>query len=142
MTALNRLFDKLPADIAQLLARLLAGLVFFRSGLAKIDGFAVKDTTFLLFEDQFALPLIPPEAAAYMATAAEFTLPLLLWVGLFSRIAATGLLIMTLVIQVFVYPGSYETHGLWAVALLLVMTFGPGRLSLDYLLGWDRGRGA
>ena len=140
MAALNRLFDYLPADIAQLLARVIVGLVFWRSGLTKIDGFGLADNTIFLFEAEYNVPLLPPALAAYMATAAELALPLLLFVGLFSRFAATGLFLMTLVIQLFVYPSAYMTHGLWAVGLLLIMTFGPGRLSLDHVLGWEPGR--
>lgn len=140
MAALTRLFNLLPADIAQLLARIVVGLVFWRSGLTKIDGFGLSDSAISLFENEYNLPLIPPETAAYMATAAELALPLLLWAGLLSRFAATGLFVMTLVIQLFVYPSAYITHGLWAIGLLLIMTYGPGRLSLDHLLSWDKGR--
>ena len=142
MAALTRLFNLLPIEIAQLLARIVVGLVFWRSGLTKIDGFGLADSTISLFENEYNLPLISPELAAYMGTAAELSLPLLLWLGLLSRFAATGLFIMTLVIQLFVYPSAYITHGLWAVGLLLIMTYGPGRLSLDHLLGWDKGREA
>ena len=138
MAALNRLFDYLPPEIAQLLARIVVGLVFWRSGLTKIDGFGLAENTVFLFEEEYKVPLLPPEIAAYLATAAELALPLLLWAGLLSRFAATGLFLMTLVIQLFVYPSAYMTHGLWAIGLLLIMTFGPGRLSLDYLLGWER----
>jgi len=138
MAALFRLYDYLPADVVQLLARVLMGWIFFRSGLGNIDGFGLNETAFLLFQNEFNLPLIPPDVAAYMATAGELFLPPLLWMGLFARFAATGLFIMTMVIEIFVYPAAYETHGLWSIGLLLIMTFGPGRLSLDYLFGWDK----
>jgi len=137
MKAVNRLFEYIPAWIVQLLARVVVGLVFFKSGLTKIDGFSIAPSTFVLFENEYQVPLIPPDIAAYMATAAELTMPLLLWVGLFSRLAATPLLIMTIVIEIFVYPLAYETHGLWATALLLIMIWGPGKVSLDYLLGFE-----
>jgi putative oxidoreductase len=114
------------------------GWIFFRSGLGNIDGFGLNETAFVLFENEFKLPFIAPVPAAYMATAGELFLPPLLWLGLFTRFAATGLLIMTLIIEIFVYPAAYETHGLWSIGLLLIMTFGPGRLSLDHLLGWEK----
>jgi len=137
MKAINRLFEYIPAWIVQLLARVIVGIVFFKSGLTKIDGFSIAPSTFVLFENEYQVPLIPPDIAAYMATAAELTMPLLLWAGLFSRLAATPLLIMTIVIETFVYPLAYETHGLWATALLLIMIWGPGKVSLDYLLGFE-----
>lgn len=139
MDQLMRLFRLMPESLVALFARVMIGLVFFRSGLTKIDGFSIKDSTFFLFANEYKLPLIPPDIAAYMGTAAELALPLALWAGLMSRFAATGLFIMTLVIQIFVYPSAYMTHGLWAIPLLLIMTFGPGKISLDYLLGIDRG---
>jgi putative oxidoreductase len=79
--------------------------------------------------------------AAYMATAAEIVCPVLLWLGLGTRVAAAVLLGMTLVIQTFVYPNAYVTHGLWAIALLLLMKHGPGKASLDWLI-WGRNRSA
>ncbi len=58
--------------------------------------------------------------------------------GLFTRLSAFALLMMTAVIQTFVYPGAWVTHGLWAATFLTVIAFGPGRLSLDHPLGLDR----
>lgn len=128
------LYDRIPLLAIALLARIIIGLVFFRSGLTKIDGFALRDATFFLFESEYHVPLLPPVLTAYMATAAELTMPILLWLGLGARFAATALLGMTLVIQTFVYPDAYMTHGLWAIALLLIMKYGAGPLSLDYLI--------
>jgi putative oxidoreductase len=65
--------------------------------------------------------------------SAELTLPLLLFAGLFTRFAALALLIMTLVIEIFVYPNAFDTHGVWAVALLFLMKYGPGALSADHI---------
>jgi putative oxidoreductase len=87
-----------------------------------------------LFEKTYKVPVIPPEIAAYMAATAEHIFPLLLWAGLATRLSATALLMMTLVIQIFVYPNAYVTHGLWAIGLLYLMKYGPGRLSLDHLI--------
>ncbi len=137
MKAINRLFEYIPADIVQLLARIVVGIVFFKSGLTKIDGFSISESTFALFENIYQVPIIPPDLAAYIATASELAMPLLLWVGLFSRFAALPLLGMTIVIEAFVFPLAYETHGLWATALLLIMIYGPGKISLDYLLGFE-----
>lgn len=131
--ALN-LYDRIPLLVIALLARVIIGLVFFRSGLTKIDGFALRDATFFLFESEYRVPLLPPVLAAYMATTAELTMPILIWLGLGTRFAATALLGMTLVIQTFVYPDAYMTHGLWAIALLFLMKYGAGSISLDHLV--------
>ena len=134
IAALIRLYEKIPGDIVAILARVIIGLVFWNSGRTKVDGFAIKDTTFFLFQEEYKVPLIPPDIAAYMATLSEHIFPILLWLGLAARFSATALLIMTLVIQTFVYPEAYVTHGLWAVALLFIMMNGPGVLSIDHLL--------
>ena len=131
------LFGRIPFDLIALLARICVGTVFLRSGLLKVKGWSAG-TTLALFETEYPLPVIPPEIAAYMATAAELSLPILLFAGFLTRFAALGLLIMTLVIQIFVYPNAFDTHGTWAVAFLLLMKYGAGRLSLDYLLFGDR----
>lgn len=120
--------------IAQLLARLVIAWVFWRSGRTKVEGFALKDSTFFLFEHEYQVPLLSPELAAYMATFAEHLFPVLLILGLATRFSALALLGMTLVIQLFVYPEAWVTHGLWAVALLLLMARGAGVLSLDALI--------
>ena len=124
------LFEKIPHDLIALIARIAVGTVFFRSGLLKLEGWKEGNTLFL-FQEEYKLPLIPPEIAAYMATAAELTLPVLLFAGLFTRYAALSMLIMTLVIQVFVYPNAFDTHGVWAVCLLYLMKHGAGNLALD-----------
>lgn len=117
-----------------LLARIIIGLVFFKSGLTKIDGFVLKDATFFLFAEKYKVPLIPPVMAAYMATAAELSMPWFIWFGFAARFAALALLGMTAVIQTFVYPDAYMTHGLWAVALLMIVKHGAGALSVDHLI--------
>ena len=135
---LNRLGDLMPRDPVALAARVFPAAVFFQSGLTKIDGWRIADSTWFLFENLYALPLIPPVWAAVMATIAELVLPVLLVLGLLARISALGLLVMTVVIQVFVFPAAWVTHGLWAAALLVVIAHGPGRLSLDRVLRLDR----
>lgn len=125
----------IPQDVIAVLSRFILGTVFWLSGRTKVDGFELRSTTFYLFENTYKVPVIPPEIAAYMVTAAEHVFPLLLWAGLATRFSATALLLMTLVIQLFVYPEAYVTHGLWAIGLLYLMKYGPGRLSLDRLIG-------
>ena len=129
-----RLFEAIPATLILLLARIVVGLVFYNSGLTKVDGLSIKPATFFLFATEFKLPFLSPTIAAYMATIAELTLPWLLWAGLGTRFAASALFGMTLVIQIFVYPGAYVVHGLWAISLLLIMRFGAGAVSLDHLI--------
>ena len=131
------LFGRIPFDLIALLARICVGTVFLRSGLLKVKG-RTAGTTLALFESEYPLPVIPPEVAAYLATAAELSLPILLFAGFLTRFAALGLLIMTLVIQIFVYPNAFDTHGTLAVAFLLLMKYGAGRFSLDYLLFGDK----
>ncbi|MBU2581672.1 MAG: DoxX family protein [Alphaproteobacteria bacterium] len=134
ITRLIGVFEAFPLSLILLLARVVIGLVFFNSGLTKIDGFAIKDSTFFLFSMEYQVPLIPPVMAAYMATFAELSMPFLLWSGLGARFAALALLGMTAVIQIFVYPEAYVTHGLWAIALLIIVRFGAGFFSLDQLI--------
>jgi putative oxidoreductase len=136
----NAAADLIPYDLVALAARLFPAVVFWQSGQTKVEGFAIKDSTWFLFQDLYALPLIPPAWAAVMATVAEHVFPVLLVLGLLSRFSALALLAMTAVIQIFVFPEAWVTHGLWAAALLVIAAQGPGRLSLDHLLHLDRGR--
>ena len=129
-----RISERIPLALLLLLARIVIGLVFFQSGLTKIEGFSIKPGTFFLFAEEYKVPLVPANLLAYMATIVELVMPLLLWFGLGARFAAAVLLAMTAVIQIFVYPDAYVTHGLWAVALLLIMRYGAGMLSIDYFV--------
>lgn len=124
------LFGRIPHDIIAIVARISVGTIFLRSGLLKMERWA-DGTTLALFRDEYRVPLLPPEFAAYMATAAELALPPLLFIGLFTRFAALALLLMTLVIQLFVYPNAFDTHGIWAVSLLYLIKNGAGRLAVD-----------
>lgn len=127
------LFTRIPHDLIALVARISVGTVFLRSGLLKVEGWH-DGTTLALFRDEYGLPLIPPEIAAYLATAAELALPPLLIVGLMTRHAALALLGMTLVIQIFVYPNAFDTHGVWAVCFLYLMKHGAGSVAIDRVL--------
>lgn len=139
----NRLATRIPEDLVDLMLRVFPALVFWQSGQTKVEGLRIKDSTWFLFEQEYALPLIPSDMAAVMATVAEHLLPVLLILGLLTRLSALGLLTMTAVIQLFVYPDAWITHGLWMAALLALVAYGPGRWSADHLLGLDRsGRGS
>lgn len=120
-----------PDDLLALAARVAMAAVFFQSGQTKLDGWQVSDSAIALFTDEYRLPLLPPVLAAHLATAAEHLLPLLLVLGLATRLSALGLLAMTAVIQVFVYPQAWPTHLSWAVPLALLAGRGGGRWALD-----------
>ena len=131
---INRVFDRLGWDIPAFALRLFPAVVFFQSGRSKVEGLAIKDSTWFLFEQEYALPLIPSDWAAVLATLAEHALPVALVLGIATRLSALGLLGMTAVIQTFVYPEAWVTHGMWAACFLAIIARGPGRLSLDHLL--------
>ena len=127
----------LPLDLLLLVQRLGIAGVFFMSGRAKIaEGtwLTIDDSAFELFRTDYHLPFIPPVPAAYAATTAEHLFPVLLAFGLLTRISAGALLIMTAVIEIFVYPDAWPTHLSWAGLLLPLVALGGGKLSLDRLL--------
>ena len=124
----------LPIDLLLLVQRVGIAAIFFLSGRTKVEGvFTLSESTFYLFENDYALPLIPPVPAAYAATIAEHVFPILLVLGLLSRLSATALLGMALVIQLFVYPDAWPTHLSWAGLLLPIIAFGGGRFAVDRL---------
>jgi putative oxidoreductase len=125
-----------PIDLLLLVQRAAIATIFFLSGRTKVDGlFTLSETTFYLFENDYAgVPLLPPVQAAYAATIAEHVFPILLVLGLFTRLSATALLGMTLVIQVFIYPDAWPTHLSWAGLLLPLIAMGGGRFSADRLI--------
>lgn len=124
----------LPVDLLLLVQRLGIAAIFFLSGRTKVEGwFNLTDSTFELFRTEYALPFAPPVAAAYMATTAEHLFPILLVLGLLTRFSAGALLLMTLTIQLFVYPDAWSTHLSWAGLLLPIIAMGGGKLSLDRL---------
>ncbi|MGU7779190.1 DoxX family protein [Burkholderia sp. PU8-34] len=121
--------------------RVLIGLVFFQSGLTKIASWS---TTLVLFQSEYTVPLLPPAVAAYLGAAAELGFPIFLVLGLGTRYAAFGLFVFNIV-AVISYPGLGEVglmdHKYWGLFLLVTLLHGPGRLSLDYLIGRWLGRG-
>lgn len=165
-TAHQRLVDlaghPIAADSLALLGRLTLAGVFWRSMLTKVETvrlwsyqdvinghdvtryhwrlpalpLELKDSAVGLFRDEYALPVVPPELAAWMAMLAEFALPIALILGLFTRLSALALIGMTLVIQLLVYPEAWwSTHALWVSIAMGLVLYGPGRLALDNVLG-------
>lgn len=144
----------IPHSLIALLARFSIAAVFWKSGQTKIEGLKIdlvdgtfnpgwprlSDSAIDLFRDEYKVPLIPPDLAAPLVAAAEHMLPLLLLIGLATRASALGLLAMTAVIQIFVYPGAYPTHGVWAAVLLYLVARGPGAVSIDHWIARRWGR--
>ncbi|WP_293639189.1 DoxX family protein [Polaromonas sp.] len=130
----GRLTRLVPHDALALVNRVAIAAIFFMSGRTKVEGWlTVTDSAYSLFRDEYRLPLVPVEIAANAAAWAEHLFPLLLVLGLFTRLSALALLGMTLVIQVFVYPDAWPTHLSWAGLLLYLVGRGAGTLSLDRL---------
>ncbi|MBQ0921688.1 DoxX family protein [Hydrogenophaga aromaticivorans] len=135
----------LPNTLLAFVARFSIAAVFWKSGQTKIEGLAIdivsgeftlgiprlSDNAVFLFKEEYQLPLLPPDLGATLAALGEHILPLFILLGLATRLSALGLLGMTLVIQLFVYPDAYATHGTWAAVLLYLMAHGPGQLSID-----------
>ena len=136
---LARISERLtPAWLLPLLQRLGIAGVFFMSGRSKmVEGslFTLSDGTFYLFQTDYRLPFIAPVPAAYIAAASEHIFPILLVLGLFTRFSALALFIMTLTIEIFVYPDAWPTHLSWAAILIPLIGRGGGKLSLDRLFG-------
>ena len=123
--------ERIPLALIQLAMRIAVGAVFFNSGLLKINSweFAIK-----LFEDEYKVPFIDPAWAARLAAFNELTFPVLLVLGLATRLATLPLLGMILVIQTLVYPQAWVDHLLWGSILVFLLSRGPGAISLDALI--------
>jgi putative oxidoreductase len=125
----------LPMPLLLLVQRLGIAAIFFQSGRTKVEGwFTIPDTTYELFRYEYAGVPLPPELAAVMATIGEHVFPILLVLGLCTRLSALALLGMTLMIQIFVYPDAWPTHLSWAGLLLPLIALGGGKFALDRLL--------
>ncbi len=130
--------------IMLLMVRLALAGIFWRSGRTKVEEgslLTVSETTIFQFgDDPFnKVPLLPSELAAYLTTYAEHALPILLVIGLFTRISALALMGMTLVIQIFVFPEAWwQVHILWVALALVLIVRGGGGLSLDKILSGRR----
>lgn len=123
--------DRVPYAALAIPLRFAVATVFWNSGMVKI---ASWNTTLALFAEEYRVPLLPPELAAYMAAAIELTTPVMLVLGLLTRPAAALLLGMTIVIEIFVYPQAWPAHIQWAAMLLVLLCRGAGKLSIDYML--------
>lgn len=138
----NRVADRVEAiishDLLAMVARAAMAVVFFMSGRTKVaEGtwLTVSDNAYFLFAEEYKLPFLPSQVAAVMATYAEHFLPVLLVLGLFTRLSALGLLGMTAVIQIFVYPAAWPVHLLWLAPILYMIGRGGGALSVDRVFG-------
>lgn len=128
------LVSAVPDGLIALIARVGIAGIFWRSGQTKVHGFDVTESALYLFREEYQVPLLSPEVAAHLAAFAEHFFPVLLVLGLASRLSALALLGMTAVIQLFVYPDLWPDHAVWATALLIIIARGPGGLSLDRVI--------
>jgi putative oxidoreductase len=128
----HQLQQRVPDALLLLIARFGIASIFFLSGRTKVSGLlTITPGTYALFRSEYAVPLLSPTLAAHLATYSEHLCSVLLVLGLFTRVAAVALLVMTLVIQIFVYPDAWSTHLSWAGLLLLLVARGGGAWSLD-----------
>ena len=121
-----------PYDVIAVIARAATFSVFIRSGAQKLSDWS---STLLLFQNEYHTPVLPPLVAAYTATAMELGCSSLILVGLLTRVSTLLLLGMTATIQVFIYPDAWPTHIQWLAFMIVLVLRGPGRLSLDALIG-------
>ncbi len=135
--ALNSLYGRVLSAITPLIElalKLWVANAFFKSGLSKIQSF---DTTIMLFQYEYSVPLLSPTLAAYMGTAAELVLPVLLVIGLAGRYAALALFMFNIVAAISypdISPLGLSQHMLWGMALLMLTLYGPGKWSLDHFI--------
>ena len=122
---------RFPLSLLQLMMRVGVGSVFFKAGLLKYSSW---EFTIKLFQDEYKVPFLPPEIAARIATFQELTMPILLFLGLGTRLATLPLLGMISVIQTFVYPNAWTDHLTWGSILIFLLTRGPGVFSVDHLI--------
>jgi putative oxidoreductase len=122
-------------SLLSLAIRLWVGWQFFKAGMVKVSDWSA---TLALFHDEYHVPVLPPDLAAVMGASGELVFPVLLLVGVFSRPAAFGLFFVNLMAVIsypdlftFECPAGLKDHFCWAALLLVLVAFGPGRLSLD-----------
>lgn len=140
------LCQSIPHWFIAFVTRFSIAAVFWKSGQTKVQNFSIdlvdgvfriglpklSDSAVMLFREEYKMPA--PEVLAPFAAFAEHLFPFLILIGLATRFSAIALLVMTLVIQIFVYPGAYPLHGVWAAVLLYLIAYGPGILSVDHLV--------
>jgi putative oxidoreductase len=149
------LCERVPYSVVALACRVAAAIPFWRSGQSKLEGaeifgvkfelFSLKASKVYLFQEEFGFPEAIAPAAAQMAALGENLLPPLLIFGILTRLGAAGLLVMTAVIQFYVFPeellkpnGNWAMHLQWAAPLMVVLQRGPGALSIDAVIGRRR----
>lgn len=143
----DRLLSRVPQSLALLLARIAVAVPFWYSGLTRWSGTPlfsrIGDNTIAFFQDpEFGLnipyygkvPFPYPMEFAWMTGIAEIVLPILLVIGLLTRLSAFFLFVMTIVIEL-TFPSAWATHVLWGALALAIVVFGPGRFSLDWAMG-------
>jgi len=123
--------NAIPYSVIALIARAATFSVFFRSGTQKLSDWS---STLLLFQNEYHVPILAPNVAAYLAASLELGGSTLVLVGLFTRASVTALLGMTAVIEIFVYPMAWPDHIQWLAFMFILLARGPGRISLDALL--------
>lgn len=124
----------MASPVLDIVLRIWVAKIFFMSGLTKIQSW---DTTMMLFQYEYNVPILPPEIAAYLGTAAELTLPVLLLIGLISRPTALALFVFNIIAVISygdISPAGVNDHMMWGVMLAVTFFHGPGKLSLDYWL--------
>jgi putative oxidoreductase len=122
---------RFPLSIIQLAMRIGVGSVYFKAGLLKFNS---PESTVALFQSEYKVPLLDPALAAHLSTYVEIIFPVLLFLGLATRIATLPLLGEIAVIELFVYPLAWTDHLVWGSILLFLLTRGPGALSVDHLI--------
>lgn len=136
--AIAAISARVPEGLMLLFLRVAFAGVFWRSGRTKVEEgslFSISDTTYFLFREEYSGVPLPPDTAAVLATVSEHLFPILLVVGLFTRVSALALLAMTMVIQIFVYPEAWwQVHALWTAMALVLVVRGGGMFALDALL--------
>ena len=123
--------ESVPYSLLALPLRFAVATVFWNSATTKLANW---DATLQLFEDEYKVPLLPPDIAAHLGAAIELSTPVLLVLGFLTRPAALVLLGMTTIIEVFVYPQAWPTHIQWAAMLLVLLCRGGGNFSVDHWL--------
>lgn len=150
---INNIFGKITLCHLSVWARVAVAAIFWRSAMTKITlnedaanfsfgqvwqvitlKWEISDMTYMLFENEYDVPLISSNLAANMAILAEISLPILLILGLATRLSAFALFMMVVVIQIFVFPGSWPDHMIWAISLLFLMKNGSGPYALDNVI--------
>ena len=131
LQAIVQRLNAIPYSVVALIARAATFSVFFRSGTQKLSDW---NATLQLFQNEYHVPVLPPNVAAYMAASLELGVSSLVLIGLFTRAGVTALLGMTTVIEIFVYPEAWPDHIQWLAFMFILLARGPGKISLDALL--------